>query len=274
MKEARSRLVRPVGILLALLALLATSEAHPADEFEVISGEGGDLTVYLTPQAWAVKRGQPVTLLVDAWDARPGVFLPNVTFEAEAAGPAGARIALDAAAAQGSAAFNATFPSEGDWIVEVQVNGTIVQVPLVVYPPSPIHVEANALRYDLFYAGSPTRTSIRLVDDATGQTREAPSGVRARIERVDGSASAGEVTLERDASSGNFTLAHEFEHAGEHLVWFASVDHGVAFADLPPHRVNVLDASARDEPSRGVTFLSAAMVLAVISVISLATGRR
>lgn len=274
MTEARSRLVRRAAILLALGSLLSTSVAHPADEFEVISGEGDGVTVYLTPQAWAVKHGKPVILLVEAWDARAGAFVPNATLEAEAVGPEGVRIALDASEIQSGASLNATFPSEGDWIVEVRVNGTIVRVPLVVYPPSPVHVEANALRYDLFYAGAPVRADVRLVDDASGQMREVPSGVRARIERVDGSAAATEVTLERGGSSGNFTLAYEFERAGGHLVWFESVDHGVGFGDLPPHRVRVLDASARDDASRSVALLPAAMLVAVVSALALAGRRR
>ena len=238
---------------LLLLALLPHALAHPGDEFEVISAEEDGVTMFVQPQTLVVKAKRDVVLTGEAYATAPGEYAPmrNATYLVNATGPGEARVATQPWASGFAAQVN--FSAPGAWRLLVTANGNRVEVPIEVYPDTPVRAESNALRYDLHYAQRPVKASLYFVEDATGALSKMDAMVTARVERWENETKVDEkiVPLQRGKTAGEFSFEHTFAAEGSHLVRVASEEHGIGYDDLPPFKVNVLAARlAEDEPVR------------------------
>ena len=257
---------------LLLFALLPSALAHPGDEFEVLSGQKGGATVFLQPQTLVVKANRGVVLTGEAYATAGGAYEPmrNVTYAIDASGPGEARVVMQPWASGFAAEVN--FSAPGAWRLLVKANGTSVEVPIAVYPDTPVHVESNALRYDLQYAQRPVKASLYLVEDATGALSKAEAEVTARVERWENETQidAEVVPLRRGKSAGEFSFDHSFATEGMYLVRVASEEHGIGYEDLPALKVNVLAARlAEDEPVRETPAAPPALLFALLPLTAL-----
>lgn len=248
-------LVRPAAVLGILLALLPAVLAHPGDEYEALSAEKDGVTVYVTPQTLVVKAQRDVILLGEGYSATQQRYAPimNATWALDATGPGEASFTTQPYGYGFGARAN--FSARGSWTLRVTVNGTTVDLPLDVYPPTGVRAEASTLRYNLHYVNHPVKASVYFVDDATEGLVKKDATVTARVERWVNETRPDEevVPLKPGSSTGEFTFEHTFKEEGTYRVRLASPEHGIGYAGLPPFKVNVLPARLAEERSSRAT---------------------
>lgn len=263
-----------IAVVALLLALVSTAVAHPGDEFEMLSAQKGNITVYVTPQTLVVKAARDVVFLGEAL-ALNGSYkaMRNVSWTVDAQGPGEGLVEAQPYGTGFAARVNFSVP--GAWTLLVDANGTTVQIPLTVYRATSVHAESTSLRYERVYVDKPVKAGVYFMDDATGSLVRREATMSARIERWENGTKLDEkvVSLNPSGSTGEFTLEHTFAAEGEYLVRVESPENGIAYDDLPPFKVNVLAARFAEEPPRE-TPMGAALAVLAVGALALVARRR
>lgn len=276
MARISGHLVVRVPVLLGVTLFFAgLAMAHPGDQFEALSAEKDNVTFYVTPQTLVVKAQREAILLGEASTIRNERYVPmaNATWGVAARGPGEAKIEHQPYGYGFGARAN--FSAPGAWTIVVSANGTSVELPLQVYPPTSVRVEASALRSSNFYAGRAAKSSLYFVEDATGSLVREDATVTARVEKWENETKLGEteVTLAKGRSTGEFSFDHTFAEPGRYLVRVASAEHGIGYSDLPAFKLSVVEARSAD-PAEAPRETPGLIVPLALLAIVVATAQR
>lgn len=237
--------LRCLLLVVALLAVSASAQAHPEGRSSFGRVESGDIAFYLSVVAHVVRIDEEVLLFAEVRDAATHALVDGpLGGSARLGGKPGSPQPIEWAR-EGPGRYQATFvfPARGTWVLEMATADAAAAFNVQVYDASRHWIDFRPMAAQQFVAGELAPVRLAVVDHVAGRPIALPDDAVLHVERWD---ERHEQRLDAERLSIRSTeapwlggLDHAFSREGAYDLWVEIPSLGIGRHSQAPFDVHV-----------------------------------